>query len=180
MEGFHCDDIQYSKNRRDKFGELRKWSYQARERPKEKFSMPLWQKLANVKNRWTSTTAEISVNFLWHFLSFAVAGVLYAGARHRLLQEAHQANQATQAKQTQQALWHLERTSGRLCQREWRETVAAAQSGAQNVILAWRRRHHLRPIIIDVNPHLCLLSHNLLICFHIVTFGWVQDAEVLA
>ena len=29
VEGFYCDDIQYSKSRRDRFGELRKWSYQA-------------------------------------------------------------------------------------------------------------------------------------------------------
>merc|ERR1711879_907292 len=29
VEGFACDDIQYSKRRRDQFGQLRKWSYQA-------------------------------------------------------------------------------------------------------------------------------------------------------
>jgi len=29
VEGYACDDIQYSKSRRDRFGELRKWSYQA-------------------------------------------------------------------------------------------------------------------------------------------------------
>ena len=59
--------------------------------------------------------------------------MLYAGARHRLLQKA---NQAHQAEQTQQALRHLERTSGRLCQWRRQETVKAAQSGAQDVILA--------------------------------------------
>merc|ERR1712027_74150 len=29
VEGFACDDIQYSKSRRDQYGQLRKWSYQA-------------------------------------------------------------------------------------------------------------------------------------------------------
>merc|ERR1712117_1015097 len=28
VEGFACDDIQYSKSRRDQYGQLRKWSYQ--------------------------------------------------------------------------------------------------------------------------------------------------------
>ena len=29
VQGFYCDDIQFSQSRRDEFGELRKWSYQA-------------------------------------------------------------------------------------------------------------------------------------------------------
>merc|ERR1711936_977360 len=29
VQGNSCDDIQYSKNRRDQYGQLRKWSYQA-------------------------------------------------------------------------------------------------------------------------------------------------------
>ena len=28
VRGNYCDDIQYSKNRRDEYGQLRKWSYQ--------------------------------------------------------------------------------------------------------------------------------------------------------